>query len=72
MIGLIIVMGVYPKPFLDRIEPSVTRLVHHVETNSDYTQPTVATKGEQVVPEDERRAEAGAGEDGATSGEGGN
>jgi len=38
-------MGVYPKPFLDRIAPSVDRLVTHVERNSDYRQPKVATDG---------------------------
>ena len=43
--ALIIVMGVYPKPFLDRIRPSVDELVHHVEINSDHKQPTVAIEG---------------------------
>ena len=51
-------MGLYPKPFLDRIQPSVAKLVHHVEANSDYTEPTVSTKGDKVVPESERRAQA--------------
>jgi len=71
MIVLIVVMGVYPKPFLERIEPAVTRLVEHVEANSDYVQPTVATEGEDIVPADEKRAEhheAEAG-DGAHAGE---
>jgi NADH-quinone oxidoreductase subunit M len=31
LILLIVFLGVYPKPVLDRIEPSVTRLVRHVE-----------------------------------------
>ena len=30
-IGLIVFIGVYPKPLLDRIEPSVDRLIDHVE-----------------------------------------
>jgi NADH-quinone oxidoreductase subunit M len=55
LVILIVVMGVYPKPFLERIEPSVDRLVAHVEANSDFRQPAVATEGEQIVPESERR-----------------
>ena len=41
----IVFLGVYPKPVLDRIEPSVDRLVQHVEANSDYRQPDVYAKG---------------------------
>jgi len=32
LIVLIVALGVYPKPVLDRIEPSVDRLLHHVGT----------------------------------------
>jgi NADH-quinone oxidoreductase subunit M len=45
LIGLIVFLGVYPKPMLDRIEPSVARLVTHIEAHSDYTEPAVATVG---------------------------
>jgi NADH-quinone oxidoreductase subunit M len=31
LIILIVVLGVYPKPVLDRITPSVNQLVHHVD-----------------------------------------
>jgi NADH-quinone oxidoreductase subunit M len=31
LIILIVVLGVYPKPVLDRITPSVEQLVHHVD-----------------------------------------
>jgi len=34
---LIVVLGVYPKPLLDRIEPSVTQLVEHTQANSGDT-----------------------------------
>jgi len=34
---LIVALGVYPKPLLDRIEPSATELVRHVQENSDHT-----------------------------------
>jgi NADH-quinone oxidoreductase subunit M len=42
LIALIVVLGVYPKPVLDRITPSVTSLVHHVETSTGTHQPAVA------------------------------
>ena len=32
LIILIVFLGVYPKPVLDRINPSVNQLVAHVET----------------------------------------
>ena len=31
LIALVVVLGVYPKPVLDRIEPAVEQLVRHVE-----------------------------------------
>jgi NADH-quinone oxidoreductase subunit M len=45
LIGLIVFIGVYPKPILDRIEPSVDRLVEHVERVTDERQPAVADQG---------------------------
>jgi NADH-quinone oxidoreductase subunit M len=45
LIILIVVLGVYPKPVLDRINPSVTQLVAHVENATGHFQPPVATKG---------------------------
>ena len=45
LLGLIVFLGVFPKPVLDRIEPSVDRLITHIEQNSDYHQPKVATAG---------------------------
>ena len=38
-IGLIVFTGLYPKPMIDRIEPSVDRLIEHVVSNSDYKTP---------------------------------
>ena len=40
-IGLIVFTGVYPKPLLDRVEPSVDRLIEHVElkTGDDVATP---------------------------------
>ncbi|HUS61904.1 MAG TPA: NADH-quinone oxidoreductase subunit M, partial [Acidimicrobiales bacterium] len=42
LIAAIVFLGVYPKPVLDRIQPSVDALIAHVEEHSGYTQPDVA------------------------------
>ena len=60
LIAIIVIMGVYPKPIFDRIEPAVTRLVTHIEDNTDYEQPKVATEGDKIVPESERRTDESA------------
>jgi len=43
LIGVIVFMGVYPKPVLDRIEPSVDRLVEHVEARTGESIPVPET-----------------------------
>ncbi len=45
LIALIVVLGVYPKPVLDRITPSVNRLVAQVNAATHSRQPAVATRG---------------------------
>jgi NADH-quinone oxidoreductase subunit M len=45
LIILIIFLGVYPKPVLDRIDPSVNQLVAHVQSVTGHSQPAVATTG---------------------------
>jgi len=57
LLALVVFIGVYPKPFLDRIQPSVDRLVHHVEVDSCkapggtcYKEPPVAGEGVKVAP----------------------
>jgi len=40
LIGLIVFCGVYPKPLLDRIEPSVKGLITHVSDKTGYAEPT--------------------------------
>ncbi|MEO6318868.1 MAG: NADH-quinone oxidoreductase subunit M [Acidimicrobiales bacterium] len=45
LMGLIIFLGVYPKPMLDRIEPAVEQLVGHIEEHSDFVEPEVASAG---------------------------
>jgi NADH:ubiquinone oxidoreductase subunit 4 (subunit M) len=39
-------VGIYPKPLLDRIEPSVKQLITHVESHTTYQEPV---PGQQVV-----------------------
>ena len=41
-IGLIVFTGIYPKPMLDRIEPSVRALITHVSNKTGYVEPDVA------------------------------
>ncbi len=38
-LAAIVFMGVYPKPVLDRIEPSIDKLISHVEDHTDYVEP---------------------------------
>ena len=45
LIIIIVFLGVFPKPVLDRIDPSVNQLVVHVEKATGHYQPAVATKG---------------------------
>ncbi|MFT3851550.1 MAG: NADH-quinone oxidoreductase subunit M [Ilumatobacteraceae bacterium] len=48
-IFLIVFTGVYPKPMLDRIEPSVQALIAHVEDKTGYQQPQPAPADHQVA-----------------------
>jgi NADH-quinone oxidoreductase subunit M len=59
LLGLIVFLGIYPKPVLERMQPSVDRLIEHVEANSDYTEPPVATEGPAVTAGDEAGNEGG-------------
>jgi NADH-quinone oxidoreductase subunit M len=47
LLVLIVFLGVYPKPVLDRVQPSVERLLSHVESHSDFHQPGVAAGGDK-------------------------
>ena len=60
LLGLIVFLGVYPQPMLDRIEPAVERLVAHIERNSDYVEPEVATVGPTEDAGDEEHEGAAA------------
>ena len=41
-VAVIMFTGIYPKPMLSRIEPSVKALIEHVEQRSNYRQPQIA------------------------------
>ncbi len=49
LIILIVFLGVYPKPALDRINPSVNQLVAHVQSANGQHQPAVSTSGTAAV-----------------------
>lgn len=49
LIALIVVLGVYPRPVLDIIQPSVNRLVAQVDLATGHRQPKVATKATPEV-----------------------
>ena len=49
-IALIVFCGVYPKPMLDRIEPSVKSLIEHVSDRTGYHEPTVPTPVQEAQP----------------------
>ena len=53
LLGLSLFLGFYPKPVLDRVQPSVDALVAHVDRNSDHQPPDVnkpcTTEGDTIV-----------------------
>ncbi|HET9441956.1 MAG TPA: NADH-quinone oxidoreductase subunit M [Acidimicrobiales bacterium] len=59
LVAAIVFLGVYPKPVLERIEPSVNRLLAHIEQHSDIREPAVA----KDRPPSADAAEAGSGSD---------
>lgn len=44
LLALSLFLGIYPQPVLERVEPSVTALIEHVESRTDYRQPPVAER----------------------------
>ena len=55
---VILFLGLYPKPVLDRIEPQVKALIHQVEAHSNYKEPGVSTRGPRAkgIPASPRAA----------------
>jgi NADH-quinone oxidoreductase subunit M len=63
LVALIVFLGVYPKPVLDRMEPSVDRLITHVDENSDFVSPELPeppAEGEDPEAEGEEADDASA------------
>ena len=68
LLALIVFLGIYPKPMLERMEPAVDRLISHVEGNSDFVSPSVdgpeAPDTEEAESEEaESEGDAGSGAD---------
>jgi NADH-quinone oxidoreductase subunit M len=51
LLGFSLLLGLFPKPLLERVEPSVKALIAHVESRSDYKSPKVAEVGPQGAAE---------------------
>ena len=51
MLVLIVFLGVYPKPALDIIEPSVDAVLDRIELKTDYVVPDFGTTGDLAVEE---------------------
>jgi NADH-quinone oxidoreductase subunit M len=49
LLALSLFLGLYPKPALDRIEPSVRRAVADLEAKSDYREPDLPKAAKKVV-----------------------
>ena len=54
----IIFCGVYPKPILDRIEPTVKALIAHVEAHTDYQEPEPIVHVGESEPAESEPAES--------------
>jgi NADH-quinone oxidoreductase subunit M len=58
----IVFTGIYPKPLLERMEPSIDALIEHVEANSDFESPEIGGQfglfeGEHGEDDDEHGGE---------------
>jgi NADH-quinone oxidoreductase subunit M len=53
LVALIIFLGVYPAPVLERIEPAVEELVDHIERHTSFDEPDVARDGATAVAGEE-------------------
>lgn len=62
LVFLVVFLGVYPKPVLDRIEPSVNALVEHVERNVPGWRSPESENGRDLRPVEGRLEAGGHGE----------
>ncbi len=70
LLGMIVFMGVYPKPVTERMEPAVDELIAHVETHvEDFTEPVADHL--DAVPADHGEGEGESTEEEPVGAEGG-
>jgi len=55
LLGLSLFLGFYPKPVLDRLQPSVAALVSQVESHSNHKPPAVDFATDECVPDSSGR-----------------
>jgi NADH-quinone oxidoreductase subunit M len=67
-LAAIVFLGVYPKPVLDRIEPSIDRLMVHVADNSSYEPPQVGRQRAEAPAHGSDEGEGGEGGDDSDEG----
>ncbi|CAI8384425.1 MAG: NADH-quinone oxidoreductase subunit M [Acidimicrobiaceae bacterium] len=48
LVALIIFMGVYPRPVIERMEPAVDALIEHIETHVDEFHEPITQKGSSI------------------------
>ncbi len=67
LLALIVFLGIYPKPLIERMEPAVDRLITHVEDNSDFVSPEIdriePVEAEEAESSDDDTDDAGSGSD---------
>ena len=59
LLALSLFLGLFPKPLLERVEPSVKALIAHVEERTDYKPPKVAELGPEGVAESSSEGKGG-------------
>ena len=50
IVALVLFLGLYPKPALQRIEPSVQRILDRIEQTTDYDVPEFGSGADLAVP----------------------
>ena len=63
LVGLIVFLGVYPKPVIERMEPAVNELISHMEEVEGFESPTVGDRPEGSF-EELRKLKADYGDEG--------
>jgi NADH-quinone oxidoreductase subunit M len=59
LLALIVVLGIYPKPVIERMEPAVDALVEHVERHVDGFHEPTSRMGVDIVPDGAADSEEG-------------